>query len=160
MKIGDATLAAEALERQDLVTPVPGRILARALDVLDTEPDHPSTVPVLLRMLRHRLPVVREAAARALVSHLFPSVLRALDHVARHDRAARARAAAEASCESFWKLSVPCVHCGGQAILAPEPSSDPNAEQLPRPAFCDEACAAAWALDQVRDDWGSGPISP
>ncbi len=147
--IGDPLAVAERLA----ATPgTPPAQLARAADALFGAADAKRAVPLLVRLLGHARADVRAAAARGLAAHPYPAAARALFHLA-NDPSAKVREAAATTLEQHDEISVTCLSCGGDgASLAPEPSSDPHGEQLPRPAFCDEACAVAWALSEVRDN--------
>lgn len=148
-RVGDPLAVAERLA----ATPgTPPAQLARAADAIFEVADSRRAVPLLVRLLGHARADVRAAAARALAAHPFPAAARTLAHMAG-DPSDKVREAAAATLERFDEVSVTCLACGGDgASLGPEPSSDPHGDQLPRPAFCDEACAVAWALGEVRDN--------
>lgn len=118
---------------------------------------------VLLPLLKHRSREVRLGAIKGLSAMPYPAVFKALLTLAEGDPlAARAgrdpspevRAAARAALDMLDVTNVPCIWCGTDgAKLAPEPTSDPNKDPFPKPMFCDEACAAKWALDRAREDY-------
>lgn len=143
--------------------------LFEAPRALEDPEHHGEVAEVLLPLLLHRDPKVRLAAVRGLAPDRFPAVRRALlrlvegdklvvpsrrgpDRVVpERDRVAEVRAAAEAVLDGWQNEPLSCIQCGvDPAKLAPDPTSDPNDDPMPRPLFCSEACAVAWALEEAR----------
>lgn len=145
------------------------RRLANAAGALFEVRDSAAAVPLLLGLLQHAAPTVRREACRALSAHPYPEAIYGLAHLAEHDPYPTVRAAAEKALEMIEALPLPCIQCGGEwAELAPEPDSNPEGEQIPRPMFCDRECAADYALSTARDEfhpcltagwWEPGPAA-
>lgn len=141
--------------------------LAAAAEALFGHRDSEAVVSVLLPLLQHAEASVRVCAIHGLSAHPYPNAIKALDVLAREDASLEVRAAATKALEDFETAGIECIQCEmNWAKLAPEPSSDPHEEQFPRPMFCGEACAVAWALDNAPDEyhlcvtkgrWARGP---
>lgn len=145
----------------------PVAALAAAGAALFEVRDSNVAVPLLLALLTHKAPAVRLGAIAGLRAHPYPAAIRALSSASENDPDEAVRQAADAALTVIDEQQLACIQCGHEgAKLAPEPSSDPRLDPLPKPMFCDEACAVRWALAEAQGSfhlcvtegtWGQGP---
>ncbi len=150
---GDIPSALPALNRLLRTEGAAVEEIAEHAAALAEAESHYHAVPVLLRLSRHKSPVVRCGAVTGMAGHDVPAVVKRLAELAR-DRDKSVRTAVKKTEAALFALPVLCANgCEEPATLRAEPSSDPHGpvETEIFPVFCGQACAVAWAMDQFRD---------
>lgn len=132
--------------------------LAAAVGALRDLASHYHTVPLLLRLSRHRSPLVRECAVHAMACRPLRAIYARLSELEK-DPAPAVRAAVKQTGKLLDGIGVLCANgCGAWAKLRAEPSGDPHAstDLVFHAVFCGQACALEWAMDRFRGEVDAG----
>lgn len=132
--------------------------LAEAVAALSDAATHVHTVPLILRLSRHKSPAVRKGAVFAMMGHPLPAVGRRLSEL-EHDKDPGVRAQVKATEEAIEALPVLCANgCETPATLRAESNGDPYGplDVEIYPIFCGDRCAVEWAMDRFREEAREG----